>query len=243
MSWIDDARANLVALREEAAFMMATFDDLKLRGPELQNLIEKALLAAEGKIDEFENHVGDVVKNDLPVLLDNLVHQVEERVGGAATRLDDFLFQLNDVAASGNQWAEMLLGLIQQVKEGILDGQKVMHAFGEGVVQFNGELRNVSDLLSELLPTVGEVQAGIREMVEELQREGFTIEDIIGRLRQQHLTYAHDFARLLEAFREGRATLQAVLEAAQKLQSAFPESEAAALADLIAEGLRTGALD
>lgn len=196
----------------------------------LDAALRRLVATAEGVASQVESHAKRI---------DDTLAEVGDRV---ATKTDDLIFQLEALADSGNAWAESLLDVVHQVEEGTVDAGKAVHALGDGVIVLDGQLRTVRDVLLDVLPTTGQVQQQILDLKRELKDQGAGIDELIRRLGQQHNVYAQQFARLVEAFRQGRATLDAVLKMAQQLQRVLPGSETGALAELLADAARQGDL-
>ena len=160
-----------------------------------------------------------------------------------ATRADDLRVHMNMLGEAGNLWAEQLAGIIAQFEEGMLqDRLAVINSMGDGLTVVDGQLRSVRDVLTDVLPSAGEVQQRIRAMVDELKADGVTIDELASRLNELHNVYAKQLAEWLRLMKAGRLTMEEVAQRAQDLREAFPGSEGAALAELFLEGIRDGSL-
>lgn len=179
------------------------------------------------------------VKTDAEQAAD-AVDQAADRI---ASRADDFRIQMEILGDAGNVLGEQMAGIIAQFEEGVLqDRLAVINSMGDGLTVVNGQLRSVRDVLSDVLPSAGEVQARIREMVAELKADGVTLEELASRLSEQHNIYAKQLAEWVRLMKAGRITMEEVVRRAQELSEQFPGSEGAALADLLLEGIRDGSL-
>jgi chromosome segregation ATPase len=165
---------------------------------------------------------------------------VDAAASRAATRADDLRFQMSRLADQGNRWAEQMEGIIAHVQEGLIPADKAIHAFGDGLVLFDGQLRSVRDVLSDVLPTTGQVQQRIRDLIAELKESGAGIDELTARLAQSSNAYAKELAELVRLMKAGKITIEEVARRARELANQFPGSEGAALADLLAEQLREG---
>jgi ABC-type transporter Mla subunit MlaD len=172
---------------------------------------------------EAQRHAGEV---------DRIVGELEGRV---ATRADDLLYQMRRLADEGNLWAEQLEGIIQHVQEGLIPADQAIHAFGDAMIVFDGQLRSVRDVLSDVLPTTGQVQERIRELIAELKAEGAGIEEVTARLAQQANSYARELAEMVRLMQQGRLTLEQIRRRAQELEKLLPGSETAALSGFLAD--------
>lgn len=170
------------------------------------------------------------------------LQQLIDLSGELATKADDLRLKMSALGEAGNVWAQMLDGIIAQVQEGLLSKIDAVNAFGDGLIVIDGQLRSVRDVLTEVLPTMGEVQAKNREMVEEIKADGVSLEELIARLGEQHNVAARQLGELLRLLKAGKVTIQEVIRYAQELDRQFPGSEGAALAELFLEGIRDGSL-
>lgn len=166
--------------------------------------------------------------------------QIDKVRQEGGTRLDDLIEDMDMLSYNGNLWATSLLDLLRQVKQGTLDGKDVLFAFGDAVVQFEGQIRPLRDVLSDVLPTMGQVQSQLREMTEELKEADPS--EIVGRLREQYNEFAQSLARGVEMFKQGQISLERLMALVQQAQRYLPGSETDALAKLLEEALRAGRL-
>lgn len=188
-----------------------------------------AMTSSLAKAEERANATGQALRR-----------VVEEVQREAAPRLADLVYDLEQMAAKGDNYAAQLLEHIRQVEQGALRADQIFSILGDATILFEGQTRKITDLLSELLPSVGEVQDRIRDLTEQL--EGASIDALVDRLLKQYNVFARQLADVVKAFQEGRVSIERVLIIARQIQQLLPESETAALAKLIEEGLMTGEL-
>lgn len=183
-----------------------------------------------GRLETVRSTATEVAKS-----VQGSVAQIEGTLKGGATKADDFLYQMERLATEGNAMAEQMVGIIHQVQEGMVDPLKAINAFDDALTVVDGKVRTVRDVLADILPTTGEVQAGIREMLRELEASGATIEDVVARLAQQHNSYARELAHMVRLMKEGSITLQEIMRRARELEKILPGSETGALSGLLAD--------
>lgn len=170
----------------------------------------------------------------------SLVDTMERVQAEATPRIKDLEFDLQNSSDQGNLWATSLLDLIRQVQAGTVEADKVIHAFGDGMILFEGQMRSIKDVLADVLPTTGQVQAAIQDLREEL--ENADVGELVDRLSGQYNEYAQLLAQTVEGFAAGQVTLERVLLLAQQLQEVMPNSETGALAEAIENALGGGRL-
>jgi hypothetical protein len=202
-------------------------------------------MAGTGALDAIIAKLGDVraasASTAAQVTADAAV--VAEQSERMATRADDVRHRMAQLGEQGNAWAGQLAGIIAQFEEGMLqDRLAVINSMGDGLAVVDGQLRSVRDLLDAVLPSAGEVQARIREMVEQLKADGVTIEELTARLAKQSNSYARELAEMLRLAQQGKLTLQELARRAQEVAEQFPGSETGALAELLMEGIRDGSI-
>lgn len=213
--------SGLKSLRQE---MRGAIDDSRSLVTEVAST-RAELDASRKHITEFGDHVVDSL----------------DRVKKEATpRIKDLEFDLENMSEQGNAWATSLLDIVRQVQKGTVDAGKAIESMGDGVILFEGQLRSVKDVLLDVLPTTGQVQKQIQELSEELKNADMG--EVIDRLKGQYNQYADLLAQTVQAFTEGKVTLERVLQLAQQVENLLPGSETEALAERIKEGLLGGTL-
>lgn len=154
------------------------------------------------------------------------------------TRLDDLIDDMDLLATNGNLWSQQLLDLLLQVKQGTLDAKDVLFSFGDAVVDFDGKIQPLRDVLQDVLPTMGQVQQGIRDMTEELKNADPS--EIVDRLKEQYNQFAQALARGVDMFKQGQISLERLMQLVQQAQKLMPGSETDALAQLLEQALKDG---
>lgn len=169
-----------------------------------------------------------------------LTKSVRETESDVNPRLQDLKNDLAHAAEQGNKMSEALLDMIRQVEQGTLRAEDILHKFGAANTAFEGQLRNVDDLLLEFLPTSGQVIDRINEMAREL--DGADVPTLIDRLKGQYNEYALVLTKTVEAFARGEASLERVLAIAQQIKERLPGSETDVLAQEILDAIDSGLL-
>jgi len=165
---------------------------------------------------------------------------VEQAEAEVTPRLANLVYDLEQMADKGDNYAAQLLEHIRQVEQGALRADQIFSLLGDATILFEGQTRKISDLLAELLPSVGEVQRRIHDLTKQL--EDASIDDVVDRLLKQYNVFARQLADVVKAFQEGRVTIERVLTLARQIQQLLPESETAALARILEQGLLSGEL-
>jgi hypothetical protein len=151
----------------------------------------------------------------------------------AATRLDDLA---HIVQGSANLWDKAVAELIDAIKIGASDVQDLITLYGDAMV----EGQTLREFLRGLDLTA--YRDNVQELVRELNAGQATIEDTLKFLGQSQLGFAKQFAEIIELFRSGKLTLQAVKDAVAQIEKLFPDTEFADLAEAIENALRKGQL-
>jgi len=170
-----------------------------------------------------------------------------DRVSRTAERLEkDATPRINDVLdllsgfADSERYALSLMNVINGVLEGTIRAEQAFQKFGDITVVFEGQVVRVDTLLREFLPTTGEVQRRIQELTKQL--EDASIDEILDQLKTQYGEWAKALASVVEKFRAGKVSIEAVLAVARRVKELIPDSQAAALAGLLEQGLMDGSL-
>jgi len=135
-----------------------------------------------------------------------------------------------------------LLASLQAFEEGLVDKTKLLMSFGDSIIFYRGEMILVRQLLDEILPASGQVQKRISDLRKDLDTERISTDEILQRLEESHFTYAQVLGQMVEGFRAGRVSLEEIQRTAAQLQRQFEGSEAATIAQQLAERAREGRL-
>src|SRR5678815_1423792 len=66
---------------------------------------------------------------------------VDEAHGHVATKLDDLIYNMKQLAEQGNSTAQSLLSVIDGVKNGIIPTLDAINSFGDALIVIDGKLR------------------------------------------------------------------------------------------------------
>lgn len=171
---------------------------------------------------------------------DRILSQLDRVAAEGNPRLEDFKRQLEEATAQGDASAEQLLDVIRQVEQGAIRADQAFNKFGDGVTLFEGQVRNVDDLLLEFLPTTGQVQERLRELEQQLKQAD--IGALVDRLNEQYNVYARELANAVEAYKAGKGSLERIALLAQQIDDRLPGSETDTLAQEIRDRLLAGQL-
>src|SRR5687767_9712817 len=137
-----------------------------------------------GALDAILTRLGDVraASSSTAAQVVSDVAVIAEHAERIATRADDLRERMRQLGEDGNQWGTMAADIIASVEEGLTDKLAAVNAFGDGLTVVDGQVRSIRDLLTAVLPTMGEVQARIRADMEQLKADGVTLEKLMERL-------------------------------------------------------------
>ncbi|MBZ0090373.1 MAG: hypothetical protein K8H90_08360 [Thermoanaerobaculia bacterium] len=179
--------------------------------------------------------------------LESASESAGDRVSRTAERLEkDATPRINDVLdllsgfADSERYALSLMNVINGVLEGTIRAEQAFQKFGDITILWEGQMVRVDTLLREFLPTTGEVQRRIQELTKQL--EDASIDEILAELKTQYGEWAKALASVVEKFRAGKVSIEAVLAVARRVKELIPDSEAGALARLLEQGLLDGSL-
>jgi hypothetical protein len=171
---------------------------------------------------------------------------VDSSARQVATRLDDLVAQLQASADAGNVWAQSIEEMIGEVKLGTLSLDRLLQLYGDADVG-GKRLRQFLQGLD-----IGQYTRQISEFIEAMRKGQVTLDDVVQLLAGSNVEFAKQFAKLLELFKQGKVTLQAVAEAVAKAAqiagaglaggSAGSNTAFTALTQAILQGLQDGTL-
>jgi methyl-accepting chemotaxis protein len=218
------ASGELEKAHTRAGLLSAAVDGAASAIASTSSRVTKALDDAEQDVAKKNEQIGKT--------LDDMRGTVEQRLNALRA-----LFE--DEANNGNAWAQALLDLLDQVQNGTARAEDVIFAFGDGVTTVNGKLQSMKDLLSDVLPSTGEVQKAIQELRRQVEQSGDSLQTIMDLLLEQNNRYADLLARQIGLLKDGRITAEQLLRLAQKIADAAPpDSALGQLADALLNKLR-----
>lgn len=145
-----------------------------------------------------------------------------------ATRLDDLKLRLQ---GSSNEWDAELKLMIGAVEVGAKKMSDLMSLWGDAVI----DGKRLREFLDEM--PFDYYERRLNDLIHGISDGSKSVADAITLLKGSQIEFAQGFANILEAFQKGKATLQAVLDAARAAQQMFPDSQFSDLAQTIAQSL------
>jgi hypothetical protein len=156
----------------------------------------------------------------------------EAAVTSTATRLDDLLRLLGP----SNPATAGLIQLIEEIKLGAKPVQELTKLWGDAMV--NGQ--KLKDFLGRLDLNV--YRESMEDFTRELEAGSKKVSDVLEFLGNSQHVLAQQFSKVIELFRAGKVTLQAVMDVVRQIQSFYPNSDFSDLAKAVEDGLRKGDL-
>lgn len=141
-----------------------------------------------------------------------------QRVIKALDRQNDGLTkglrQLREMADSGNEWAQRADQIAGAVAEGLAPASVAIHGFGDAMIEIEGRSRSWRDFASGL--GLGQLNTDLRTLIETSK----TYEERVGILNDLQGEQAQSVAKLIEAYSNGSATIDEVLQKLGEAQRA-----------------------
>lgn len=160
--------------------------------------------------------------------------RIRQRMGQfeeQATRLDDLKFRLQ---GSSNEWDAELKQMIAAVEVGAKSMSDLMGLWGDAMI----DGKRLREFLGDM--PLDFYQRRMTDLIHGIKEGSKGVTEAITLLKGSQIEFAQSFANLLELFRKGEVTIQAVLEAAQGAAKMFPGSQFAELAEVIAQVSQPG---
>lgn len=159
-------------------------------------------------------------------------------------RLGEFITFLENEAERGNDTANLLLGNIADLQNGIISTQDIMRQFagaGGTVTGFEGRIQSLTSVLNDVLPTASQVQSDLRAFVDEFKGRQDEIEILTGRLSSSSSAVSRNIGSIIQGIVAGRGTIDSLINALQNLRNAdLGGSEADVLGERLQQLLREG---
>jgi ABC-type transporter Mla subunit MlaD len=118
-----------------------------------------------------------------------------------------------------------MLALFNSAKQ-LANVYPIVQQFLDGIVTANDVMQVLGPSVAKLLPSTSDVQDRIRRMIEEAESSVDRIGALTGLLAEQQDRFAQMFAKLLSLFKQGKITLQELIDKAQKFRDTLPDSSA-----------------
>jgi len=177
------------------------------------------------------------VKAQVAADMQEIGKAIDDATGsGGASKLDDFLFLLEQKVGEGHYLATVIKEFIGDVEDGVRRADEAARAFGDIHIEFEGKARLLGPLLQELLTDAAQTAAALRQGIVEAKDWQAALE----RLRGMQGQAAQSIVKMFEAFREGRVTLDFLLKTINDLKRLKPGDKANDLYQLLADAARTG---
>lgn len=206
--------------------------------------LSAGLAAVRSEVEGLSGPIDGLVAKlgEARTAVDRDAQQIQTRVERmreeSSAKLDAFQRNLEEAFAKGDVTAGSLNELVTKVREGAIDADRVIQAFGNGISALDGDVRSIKDLLLDLLPSTGQVQAEINAFLDLAP----SVEERLRVLLQGSNAAGRKFAELFQYLREGTADLSDLIAEAERLRRAVPGSEQSQIADSLIDELLGGGL-
>jgi len=166
------------------------------------------------------------------------LRQIEEVAPRAATQLDDLSEQIDRFAESGNVWAQELQLQLEAVRIGALDLEDFINKFGSVVVQTEEGAKTIRETLEGM--DLREYQERINEFIKGLQKGNVDLGEVMDYLTENAGTLAGRLGEIFDKYREGKVTLERLVEVINALRGQFEGTDLDALLDSLLDALARG---
>jgi hypothetical protein len=174
--------------------------------------------------EEVRRHGADAARR-----LAELEKKGTETTQRMANQLDDLKARLGD-----NVWEDELKQQIALVELGAMRVDELVTKFGSAVV--NG--RTVRELLDGM--DFSAYSAQIQGLVEGLEKGSASLDSVMKLLKENTSGWAQDVAQSIDLFKQGKVTLELVLEKLQRIKRDFPDTDFSELAEALEQALAQG---
>jgi len=167
--------------------------------------------------------------------LEGDVQGVRDRV---ATKLDDLIHRAREHT---NAWDVELDLQLQAVQLGLQTMEEFLFKFGEGVVRFKGETTTVRELLAGI--DYRQPQQEMRDLIKAFEDGAIDLDEVVARLRERAPELTRYFLQILDAFRQGKVTLDRLAGVVESFRRQFGDTELSRLMDDLVDQLNDAQRD
>ena len=158
-------------------------------------------------------------------------------VGEQATALDDLIQKLFAVKTP---YQETLLSMIEAAKAGILTIDEIVKQFGDRIVVIDGQERTLSEVFRRI--DWREWEREFQALIDRVRDGSAALSEVEAKLAESQNAVARRLLQMIQLFRQGKVTLDALAAVVADIQRVFPDSELDELAQALLQGLRDGTL-
>lgn len=137
---------------------------------------------------------------------------------------------------SGNIWDTQVVELIEAIKIGGAPVELLISQFGDAMI----EGKRLTEWLQGA--NLKGYQHDLRDLITELGTGQAVVSDALAFLGESQLSIAKKFKEVIEMYKAGKVSLQFVLDQAERIRHAMPDSDFADLAGAIENALKKGHL-
>jgi len=166
------------------------------------------------------------------------LRQIEEVAPRAATQLDDLSEQIDRFAESGNVWAQELQLQLEAVKIGAVDLDNFITKFGDVVVQTEAGAKTIREILDGM--DLREYEEQINDFIEGLQKGSVDLGEVMDYLTENAGTLAGRLGEIFDQYREGKVTMERLVEVIAALKGQFQGTDLDALLEALLDALARG---
>jgi uncharacterized phage infection (PIP) family protein YhgE len=167
------------------------------------------------------------------------LREVTREYENGANQLDDLLQRLGNGA---NVWAQEMKMQLELVQLGMMTLEDFMSMWGDAVFQTEQGSRTIRELLEGM--DMREYLKRVQELAEGLQDGAKSMADVLDYLRTVGGTFSQEMIKAIEAFQQGKITLQRLREIMQSISDNYTGAggEFDELVKAILQGLQSGSL-
>lgn len=166
------------------------------------------------------------------------LREIEEMAPRAATQLDDLSERIDRFADAGNVWAQELQLQLEAVRIGAADLDDFINKFGAVVVQTAEGAKTIRELLEGM--DLREYETRILDFAKAVRQGTVELDEVIGYLTENAGTLSGVLGEVFDKYREGKVTLERLVEVINALRGQFEGSDLEALLDAILDALARG---
>jgi hypothetical protein len=189
------------------------------------------LEAMSGSLDKVILKAGELAQ---------VAPKIRETVAAAKTEFDELDRLYEHSKARQNAFSRDFELDIEAVRIGAKDLQDLIQKWGDATIITENGVERIRDLFSGA--DLGQYRQEIQDLISDLDNGAAGLEKVITFLKENAGELASRLIKVLELFRQGKASLEEVQAALDAAKAQFPNSEFGALADEIADQLLGGLL-
>lgn len=155
----------------------------------------------------------------------------------AADGLDDLIARVNDFHSEFSEEIKLQLDAIRVGGEQVDD---FLTKFGDAVVVIDGHAKTIREILEGV--DFKRYEHSLRDLIDQVTKGGAKLSDVLKDLKARGGLFADEISKTVEAFEQGKISLQRLLDFFNSIKTRFPDSTLSDLLTALEQGLLSGKL-